>query len=198
MPTATTQTGQNSRQRIMDAALDLFVTKGYLGTSMREIAEKAGLAKATIYHHVRTKTDLALEVYRMVQENLAKREVLIISGERTTRSRIHKFVRQFFEWVKESPQEWLFFDAVVPTLVGHVDLPELELTAEGVARQVIIDGHVLNEVKNVPVDVLVWSFMIPVEVARFWAGGLLKGDIVDFAYEAAEMVWGAIRADSTA
>jgi len=182
----------------MDAALDLFVTKGYLGTSMREIAEKAGLAKATIYHHVRTKTDLALEVYRMVQENLAKREVLIISGERTTRSRIHKFVRQFFEWVKESPQEWLFFDAVVPTLVGHVDLPELELTAEGVARQVIIDGHVLNEVKNVPVDVLVWSFMIPVEVARFWAGGLLKGDIVDFAYEAAEMVWGAIRADSTA
>jgi len=107
-------------------------------------------------------------------------------------------VRQFFQWVKESPQEWLFFDAVVPTLVGHVDLPELELTAEGVARQVIIDGHVLNEVKNVPVDVLVWSFMIPVEVARFWAGGLLKGDIVDFAYEAAEMVWGAIRADSTA
>ena len=52
------KTGRDSRQRILAAALELFTTRGYRTTSMREIAERVELTKATLYHHFRSKSDI--------------------------------------------------------------------------------------------------------------------------------------------
>lgn len=38
-------------ERILQAARRLFVQQGYTATSMRQVAEAAGIGKATIYHH---------------------------------------------------------------------------------------------------------------------------------------------------
>ena len=38
----------STRERILDAALDLFIEKGFDGTSLREIAEKLGFTKAAL------------------------------------------------------------------------------------------------------------------------------------------------------
>jgi AcrR family transcriptional regulator len=40
-----------SRQQILDAALKLFSHRGYGATSVRDIAEEAGLSKGNVYHH---------------------------------------------------------------------------------------------------------------------------------------------------
>jgi len=40
-----------TREHIIDCAFDLFITKGYHGTSMRDIANVAGLAVSGIYNH---------------------------------------------------------------------------------------------------------------------------------------------------
>ncbi|HPH97091.1 MAG TPA: TetR/AcrR family transcriptional regulator [Anaerolineaceae bacterium] len=40
---------------ILQAARSLFIRKGYTAASMREIAEEAGIGKATIYHHFQDK-----------------------------------------------------------------------------------------------------------------------------------------------
>jgi len=42
---------EKSRQHILDAALKLFSHKGYGATSVRDIAEEAGLSKGNVYHH---------------------------------------------------------------------------------------------------------------------------------------------------
>jgi AcrR family transcriptional regulator len=42
---------EKSRQQILDAALKLFSHKGYGATSVRDIAEEAGLSKGNVYHH---------------------------------------------------------------------------------------------------------------------------------------------------
>jgi len=39
------------RQRILDIALELFATRGYAGTSMRDIAAELGVTKAAPYYH---------------------------------------------------------------------------------------------------------------------------------------------------
>ena len=48
-----TQTEKSERSRgvILDAALRLFSKQGYRGTSIREIAEEAGLSTGNVYHH---------------------------------------------------------------------------------------------------------------------------------------------------
>lgn len=42
---------EKSKQQILDAALKLFSHKGYGATSVRDIAEEAGLSKGNVYHH---------------------------------------------------------------------------------------------------------------------------------------------------
>ncbi|MBD0707605.1 MULTISPECIES: TetR/AcrR family transcriptional regulator [unclassified Streptomyces] len=53
----------NTRQRIKDAALDLFVEQGYEKTSLREIAERLDVTKAALYYHFKTKEDIVVEMF---------------------------------------------------------------------------------------------------------------------------------------
>ena len=39
----------DTKKRILKVALELFAQKGYLGTSMRDIAQQLGLTKAALY-----------------------------------------------------------------------------------------------------------------------------------------------------
>ncbi|GAB2972958.1 TetR/AcrR family transcriptional regulator [Amycolatopsis acidiphila] len=48
----------DTRERIQQVALDLFVEQGYEKTSLREIAEKLDVTKAALYYHFRTKEDI--------------------------------------------------------------------------------------------------------------------------------------------
>ena len=52
-----------TRQRILDTALQLFATKGYEETSMRDIAAAAGCSLGLTYRYFASKEDLVLELY---------------------------------------------------------------------------------------------------------------------------------------
>lgn len=48
----------STRQRILDAALELFTVQGFAATSTRELSERLGFTKAALYYHFRTKDEL--------------------------------------------------------------------------------------------------------------------------------------------
>ena len=48
----------DSKDKILDVALQLFIRSGYRGTSLNEIAEEAGLTKGGVYHYFSSKDDL--------------------------------------------------------------------------------------------------------------------------------------------
>jgi len=50
--------GERTRATIVEAAYRLFLRNGYHGTSMRDIAEAAGIALGGIYNHFGTKEDI--------------------------------------------------------------------------------------------------------------------------------------------
>ncbi|MBE0682803.1 MAG: TetR/AcrR family transcriptional regulator [Anaerolineales bacterium] len=50
--------GETTRLQIEDAAIELFMENGYHGTSMRQIAEHAGLALGGIYNHFKSKDEI--------------------------------------------------------------------------------------------------------------------------------------------
>ncbi|AZK48293.1 TetR/AcrR family transcriptional regulator [Paenibacillus lentus] len=47
-----------SRERIMDAARHLFITKGYRGISMRSIGQHLGYSHGSLYYHFKEKAEL--------------------------------------------------------------------------------------------------------------------------------------------
>lgn len=67
----------DKREAIMDAALELFVERGFFGTAVPEIADKAGVGAGTIYRYFESKEALVNAIYR--QEKL-KFADLVLDG----------------------------------------------------------------------------------------------------------------------
>ena len=59
---------KDTQQKILKEATDLFMSKGYLGTSTREIAQKVGITQTNLYHYFGDKEKL----YTAVLENHLK------------------------------------------------------------------------------------------------------------------------------
>ena len=62
----------SSRQRIVDIARRLFIEEGYLGVSMQQIADIAGLRKASLYHHFRSKESLFADVMAELMDRILR------------------------------------------------------------------------------------------------------------------------------
>jgi len=65
---ARTKRGESSRAAIFSAALELFQERGYHATTMRAIAERAGVSLGSSYHYFASKEHLVLEFYRHTHE----------------------------------------------------------------------------------------------------------------------------------
>jgi AcrR family transcriptional regulator len=63
MTAETAPRGERTRAEIITAAYRLFLDRGYHGTSMRQIAQEAGVALGGIYNHFSSKEDVFLAVF---------------------------------------------------------------------------------------------------------------------------------------
>jgi AcrR family transcriptional regulator len=61
-PEETLSKGERTRLAVLDAACELFLNQGYSATSMRQIADKAGIALGGIYNHFASKDEIFQEL----------------------------------------------------------------------------------------------------------------------------------------
>lgn len=59
-----------TRERIVDAAIELFHRKGFNATSLREIADHVGLQVGSLYNHIASKEDLLFDIMHGVMTSL--------------------------------------------------------------------------------------------------------------------------------
>jgi AcrR family transcriptional regulator len=78
---------------ILDVAHRLFDARGYAATSVREIAQAAGIAKATVYHHFKDKEGI---LFTLLERGEAEQEAMLgrLSAEADPRRRIEAAVRE--------------------------------------------------------------------------------------------------------
>jgi AcrR family transcriptional regulator len=58
--------------RLLDAAVELFATNGFDGTSVQEIVARAEVTKGAMYHYFRSKDDLLYAIYHgLISQQLA-------------------------------------------------------------------------------------------------------------------------------
>jgi AcrR family transcriptional regulator len=73
-PRRTVDHDRRSVRRILDAALTLWSRSGYAGTSLKEIAARAGVAKSLLHYHFESKEHLLIELqthfFRKVAEQV--------------------------------------------------------------------------------------------------------------------------------
>ena len=58
----------DTKERILETALELFAQNGYLGTSMNDIAERLGFTKAALYKHYTSKQEILDKIVERMNE----------------------------------------------------------------------------------------------------------------------------------
>jgi AcrR family transcriptional regulator len=86
-----------SRDAVLDAARSLIVDHGYAGWSMRELANKSGLAKATIYHHFTDKKDIYLSVLEREVVLVRDRTIAAANSPGNAVDRLRAVIRTFYD-----------------------------------------------------------------------------------------------------
>ena len=64
------KSGTTTRDRIREVAGELFSSRGYEKTSLREIADELGITKAALYYHFRSKEELLASMVEPVLDDM--------------------------------------------------------------------------------------------------------------------------------
>jgi len=123
-----TRRGETSRAAILATALDLFQERGYEATTMRAIAERAGVSLGSSYHYFPSKEHLVLEFYRHTHELHAAAIAPLLARETDLSARLRGTIRAVV--VTCEP-----FHAVAGSIFSTVANPESPLNPFGAAAR---------------------------------------------------------------
>jgi AcrR family transcriptional regulator len=123
-----TRRGETSRAAILATALDLFQERGYEATTMRAIAERAGVSLGSSYHYFPSKEHLVLEFYRHTHELHAAAIAPLLARETDLSARLRGTMRAVV--VTCEP-----FHAVAGSIFSTVANPQSPLNPFGAAAR---------------------------------------------------------------
>ena len=98
----------NTESKILEAAKEVFVSKGYDGARMQEIADQAKINKALLHYYFRNKDKLFASVF---EDTLKQIGPVILDFVRDTiplEVKIWRFVDNYIEIIKNNPKLPLF------------------------------------------------------------------------------------------
>src|SRR4051812_45885006 len=70
---STMSQGGDVKGRILAVAARLFMEQGFAATSVREIGERAAVGQSSLYHHVRSKSQMLFELSQSFSAELLRR-----------------------------------------------------------------------------------------------------------------------------
>lgn len=93
----------DKRQRIMDAAIQVFAAKGFYGARISDIARAAQVADGTIYLYFKNKDDLLISLFEDRMEVIVAQFRRRITNEPSAKARLRGFIDQHLQMVAEQP-----------------------------------------------------------------------------------------------
>lgn len=101
------------KEEIISAAVELFRTKGYHATTVREIAEKLGVTSAALYYHVKCKEELLCEIFERAMSAAERRLDAVMSLDLSPEQRLERIIYEHvMANVDEAPLMAVFFNEV--------------------------------------------------------------------------------------
>ena len=98
-------------EKIIEAAVPIFMKKGYLGASMREIAANMGIKAGSLYYHIRSKEELLEKIHDVLIDRLLIESKKIIANKQIdSKLKFELFLRDLLKVMVElKPYATVFF-----------------------------------------------------------------------------------------
>ena len=120
--------GEETRERILNAALALFHERGFDAATMRGVAESAGVATGAAYYYFASKNAIVLAFYERAAREMAPQMDVVLAGSTDLRQRLAGVLGVKLRYFASSRQ-------LLAALAAHIDpdhplSPFSEKTAE--------------------------------------------------------------------
>jgi AcrR family transcriptional regulator len=173
--------------------LRCFTTIGFAGTTLADIRIRAQASIGSIYHHFRSKEQLAAALYVEGVRDYQSSFLVELGRHRGAREAVRGLVRHHLQWIKRNP-DWSRF------LFEHRQ-SEFLMAAESALHEVNEDFYRASlarwqrffdsrELTELPPDVLTAILLGPSqEFARHWLAGRSRTDVEHAAELLAEAAW---------
>ena len=91
------------RARIFSAALEIFCERGFHNATMDQVAERAGVAKGTVYRYFASKEELLRELFREAARELAEQFRTSFGREGNLMEMVESFVTAWLGFIERNP-----------------------------------------------------------------------------------------------
>jgi AcrR family transcriptional regulator len=146
------------RIQLLDAASEVFASKGYHAAAMDDIADAAGVSKPVLYQHFPSKLDLYLALLDQSCDRLVEVLEDALSSTDDNANRVNATVAAFFEFVSATTGDFRF-------------VFESDLTGEGAVQQRL--ARVNHEISDAIADVIAEDTALPSQQAKLLAVSLV-------------------------
>ncbi|HSM95308.1 MAG TPA: TetR/AcrR family transcriptional regulator [Rhizomicrobium sp.] len=188
--------GDDKRVRLLEAALDLFETRGFDAVAVPEIAAKAGVAVGTVYRYFETKEALVNALYRHWKQ--AYNDFVLAPAPRNMRPRelFSRYWNRMTLFARSNPRAVRFMD--LHHHAAYLDEESRALSksyaraAEEFVRAARAEGAI-RDLNPTMVVALMWG--AAVGLTKFAASGALEFD-AKMAGEMEDALWRAIASSS--
>lgn len=117
---STTSTSETPTRRgeLLRIAAGLFADKGFKNTTVRDIADAAGILSGSLYHHFDSKESMVDEILSSFQEGLFTAYDAVLASDADARTKIEQAVRLSFAAIDEHHAEVAIFQNEADYLGG--------------------------------------------------------------------------------
>jgi AcrR family transcriptional regulator len=183
----------DTRDRIEEAAVRLFVDKGVAQTSIRDIVHAVGISEGALYRHFASKEELVWSAFERHYADFAARLEALATGEPTARKKMAAMIRGFCEAHDENPTLFRFLLFVQHGQLGKLasDTP----TPVKVVRTVVEAGMAAGEIPPQPAALATaLVFGVVLQPVTFAAYGQLGSGMAAVCDRLTAAAWAAITA----
>jgi AcrR family transcriptional regulator len=185
--------GTATRERIGETAMALFVAKGVTETTIRDIAQGAGVAEGALYRHYPSKDELILDLFQRHYAAFAARLDALQAAQPHTRDKLAAMIAECCRIFDEQPVLFRFL-----LLVQHHSLRRVEGrgTPVEIVREVVAHGMEAGDIPAGDADLATSLVMgIIVQPATFKTYGRLPGPMRPLAPTLTEACWRVLQCD---
>ncbi|WP_148613057.1 TetR/AcrR family transcriptional regulator [Nocardioides rubriscoriae] len=180
--------GPTRREELLAIAAGLFAQKGFRNTTVRDIADAAGILSGSLYHHFDSKESMVDEILRTFQDELFGQYDAILRSDDDARSRLERAVEVSFAAIDQHPHEVAIFQneaAYLGDFERFAYLAERNAQSRSVWITLLRDGVATGALRT-DLDVeLTYRFIrdtVWVAVGWYRPGGKLTHDVIARQY----------------